>query len=427
MNCNVIRDESCEPDPKNSFLSRLRNSPVVKKISGAVLALALSTACAAAGKAAGGVVVAPGGSPAAAVPVGSPPPPPAGPPAGSPPPPPAPPAYIPPPGSGDLFHSAAPEEQFCEWEGGRGTNVVRVQIDKNRRRILIVITAGSVFYLDGGVPPGWNLDTKSADPTTGPSRVFHMVTERNLARGTFTVMGYAPDRARGTVVGQFDCVKPGGKGGVVDRHSLTATVVSVGGTPGGSGTPDPFFFRGNLPRSGDSESDDESRAPTPVFAEGALALARPIKGAPTSNLALDLDVGVEPVSGEGWAERAQLGLRGRVHRNSEHIETADGGTGDVTGSTFCGFVRGAWVPRVTQYVRGLLGLGAGVCHAQRLETGPDTDISAATGVAATVDVGIQVGTPNFGGKAGWELTAGGHDAFQTHSGFLGAYGRFNTP
>jgi hypothetical protein len=78
-------------------------------------------------------------------------------------------------------------------------------------------------------------------------------------------------------------------------------------------------------------------------------------------------------------------------------------------------------------VRGLFGLSGGVCHTEQLVTGPQTDVPSATDVAAMVDAGIHVGTDNFGGKAGWQVTVGPHHADQTHGGFLGVAGRFNTP
>lgn len=428
-------------DASNSVVLWLRNAQRIARGVGAALALSLA-ACATTGTASGALTAAPSGpaagapttSPSAALPPVAPPPAAAPRPVAPPPvaPPPVvtapPPASFVPPAAHGLFHTAAPEEQFVEWEGGRSPNLSRVVVDKTRRKIYLATGTGSVFFLDGGCPPGWDLDLGGVDPSTGPERVFHTVTSRDPARGTFMVMGTASTRAGGRDVGQFDCVKKDAAGVEVDRESLTATVDAVGGAPGTSpGTaPDPFFFRGNPPRSEvGTEKSEGASSSTPVFVEAALADSRPITGPQGNNFAVDADVGFEPVHGDSWAEGAQFGGRFRFAQVPETITTADGGTGDVKGKTFFGFLRGAWNPRIVgEYVRGFLGLGVGVGHAQRLETGPNTDVPAVTGVAGMVDAGIQAGAPNFGVKAGWEGTMGNNDALQTHGPFLGAYGRF---
>ncbi|GEM_PF-3777366 len=429
-------------DSPNSVAAFLRNARRTARGVGAALALTLA-ACAATG-AASGSLKGPGApaSPAAVAPLAPPAaPPPAPPPVPLPVPPaaPAPPVVAPalppapfvPPAAHGLFRPAAPEEQFVEWEGGRSPNLLRVVVDKARRRIYLATGTGSVFFLDGGCPPGWELDLKGADPSRGPERVFHTVTDRDPARGTFTVMGTASSRARGRDVGKFDCVKRDEAGAEVDRESLTATVDAVGGAPGTSPgvAPDPFFFRGDPPRSeAGAEASGESEAPsssTPVFVEAALAVSRPINGPQGNNLAVDVDGGVEPLHGDSWAESAQLGGRLRFAQVPETIATADGGTGDVKGKTFFGFLRGAWTPRiVSRYVHGVLGLGVGLGHAQRLETGPDTDVPGKTGVAGMIDGGIRVGTESFGARAGWEATMGNDDALQSHGPFIGGSGRF---
>ncbi|MBI2638752.1 hypothetical protein HYW83_04130 [Candidatus Peregrinibacteria bacterium] len=373
--------------------------------------------------------------PAGGSPAGAPPPPPSGPPPSPPAPSAAGPApYIPtgamPATPGVSLFRPVPDEKFVEWRGADSTNTLRVQIDRSRRRLFLATTPGAPFTLHAGCPPYWDLEMPGipAGVTPDDAVLNATITPRMPDRGTFDVTGQASTREGQVVTAGFDCVARDVSGAELDRESLSATVASIGGVQGRGagvpGTPAPFPFRGNTSHEG-LDGNDESAGP--LFAEAALALARNIKGSPENNPAVDLDFGVDPINGDSAVAHAQLGARLRAARVTEDVDTVNdsGATvatdGKVTGNTFCGFARGAWAPRLGKYVRAVFGGGPGLCHAQRLETGPNSDIPAATGVAGEVDAGIQVGGDHFGGKAGYEATFGGNDAFQTHGPFLGFF------
>lgn len=429
-----------EVSPGNSVLRFLRD---VKAAARTVAAVACLGFAACATTASGKAAVAPTAPPAAAVP-----PVPGGPAPAPPPGPPPPPAaghaaapvvpYIPSgamPGTPgvSLFRPVPDDGRFVEWRGADSTNTLRVQIDHSRRRLFLATTPGAPFALHGGCPPYWDVEMAGLPAGTSPDDAVlnPTVTGRMPDRGTFDVTGQASTREGQVVTAGFDCVGRDGTGAEVDRERLTATVASMGGVQGrgsASGSPAaPFPFRGNAPHGGGS---DEESSGGPVFAEAALAVARPISNGSDNNPALDIDVGVDPVNGSDWNEHAQLGGRFRAARAFEKVDTVnDAGKtvatgGEITGNTFCGFLRGAWAPEIARRVRAVLGGGPGVCHAQAIKTGPNSDIPGVTGVAGEVDAGIQVGGQNFGGKAGWEATFGGQDAFQTHGPFVGLYGRF---
>lgn len=143
----------------------------------------------------------------------------------------------------DLRSTTAPET-LVEWQGARGTNIVRAQIDGTRRNLTVFATTNSPVFLDGACPspsayPGWGVvtgkalaDTSAAgsDPTkTDHAELDFTHVERTGNTGTWTLRGTAPARPGQTIKSKIACAH--GTGEDAQKEDLTFAVTAVGSGP----------------------------------------------------------------------------------------------------------------------------------------------------------------------------------------------------
>lgn len=325
-----------------------------------------------------------------------------------------------------LLESTNAPEDFVEWQGATGPNVVEVKIDETRRAMEVAAGTNSPVSIDGACPPpssfpGWKLDI-SAEPAAGrdSAEVHSTAVDRTGDNGTFNLRTTAPSRAGQTLKTQVDCVRLGDDGKTVeDREPLDLSITAVGSDSGAeelADDADNFAYRGN--------EDGEPEEPNIQVNAGA-ACAIPMYGKPKPSVGVKAGFAGDPVA-KGDALRFPIGAEYRYAEVSEQV-TADGRQVNIGTPTHAGLLKVGWEPVVYDgvadvrlQIAALLGVG----HAVEVKTRDGKVVPGKTGVVGGADVGVAIGGKNLALKAGGFVQGSSVQALNAWGPFVCAEGRF---
>lgn len=300
-----------------------------------------------------------------------------------------------------------PRDHLAEILRVEGPSIVNTQIDETRKSVRVAASPGSPVNVQVGCPSDWRLDSGAEPAATSEHGVVHGTLPRT---GVHNAALFAPVRVGETQTARLACVKGD------DREDLAVAVTAVAGAPDDDPSVGDFSYRGN---------------------DYIPPFERPGPGMPVelaaSMLDVDGDIGglfsaeVDPVANGTWWGHFPIGLTYRVGRIHEEVNARDGSKKEVSQAAHCGFIGGGWNPILNEHVvdvRAEVEAGMGICGAEAIKTGPNTEVPEVTDVALRGAVGIQVGGQHLAMRVGVDGVRSDKAALQNLGVNMGALVRF---